>query len=68
MKHTYKLLIGLTSIALVSAVLYLARKDQTLKKRTQQVADEGYETAYDILYLAIRKGLFGATNNDPQLP
>jgi hypothetical protein len=50
MRHSFKFILGLASIALVGTVIYLASKKQTLKKRAQEVADEGYETAYDILY------------------
>jgi hypothetical protein len=58
MRHSYKWVLGITSIALVGAVMiYFARKDQTIKKRAQEVADEGYETAYDILYPLDRRRL-----------
>jgi hypothetical protein len=55
MKQSLRILIGLTSIALFGVVIYFAKKDQTLKRRSQEVADEGYETAYDVLYPMVKR-------------
>lgn len=50
MRRNYTLIIAFTSIAALGAILYFSRKSVVIKKRTIEVADEGYETAYDILF------------------
>jgi hypothetical protein len=48
-----KLILGLTAIGAISAVLLLANRQKAKKKKQQMlddIADEGYETAGDILY------------------
>jgi hypothetical protein len=46
------LLFGASSIAAVALVVYLAgkRKRSNRNRRLNRIADEGYETAQDILY------------------
>lgn len=59
MKNNYKILLGLTSVAAVGVLILFTQKRKTkiVSKRRQEVADEGYEFAYDILYpLKTRRG------------
>lgn len=49
MKLTYKIAAGLSLVAAAGVVLYLARKSRT-RRMLSQIADEGYETAQDILF------------------
>jgi hypothetical protein len=47
-----KVLITLTSLVAFGAILYITRKNRVEKERERildLVADEGYETAYDII-------------------
>ena len=52
MKNSYKILLGVATIAAIGTFIYIAQnhKNQASKRRSQQVADEGYEFAYDVLY------------------
>lgn len=52
MKNSYRILLGVASLAAVGVIIILAQrgKNETMRKRTQEVADEGYELAYDVLY------------------
>ncbi len=49
MKKTNKLLIGVGLVALAGIIIYTSRRYQ-INKRYSKIADEGYETAHDILY------------------
>jgi hypothetical protein len=49
MKRTFRILAGITAVAIVGMVIYRKRNRNTghmLKK----VSDEGYETAHDVLF------------------
>lgn len=48
-KSDSKLIIGLAAIAAFGLILLLTNKEKK-KKRLQKVAEEGYETASDILF------------------
>ncbi len=50
MKLTFKLALGLSIIAATSVAFYCARRSTNTKQMLNQIADEGYETAYDILF------------------
>jgi hypothetical protein len=50
MRNSFKLIVGLTSLAAIGVAIYFARKDRVIRTRHEVVSDEGYETAYDILY------------------
>ena len=49
MKRTNKLLIGVGIAALAGFIIYAMRRDQSNRKLAR-IADEGYETANDILF------------------
>ena len=49
MKTTKKLLYGVAAVAFTSLLVYITRSANT-KRRKAQVADEGYETAADLLH------------------
>jgi hypothetical protein len=52
MKHRQILIIGITSVLAVGVALYIAgktKKDRMLQ-RLDKIADEGYETAGDVLF------------------
>jgi hypothetical protein len=49
MKTTKKLIYGVAAIAFTSLLVYATRRANT-KRRIAEVADEGYETAADLLY------------------
>ena len=45
-----KLLLTVTSLVAIGAIIYFSRKNRLERERIlEQVADEGYETAYDII-------------------
>lgn len=48
-KSTTKILIGIGIAAATGFIIYAVRRQQS-NKRYARVADEGYETAHDILY------------------
>ena len=51
MKNRYKLIIGITSLAAVGLIVYInTSKKIKSEKMLDQIADEGYETAGDILF------------------
>jgi len=52
MKNREKILIGISTIVVASLVILLAGKNKKLKslERLDRIAEEGYETAGDILY------------------
>ena len=49
MKLSYKIVTGLSFVAAAGIILYMARKSRT-KRMLNQISDEGYETAQDILF------------------
>jgi len=49
MKTTKKLIYGVAAIAFTSLLVYATRRANT-KRRIAEVADEGYETAADLLH------------------
>lgn len=49
MKKTLRILIGLTAVAVVGMVIYRKRNRNT-GVMLDRVADEGYETAHDVMY------------------
>ncbi len=49
MKTTNKLIYGVAAIAFTSVLVYATRRANT-KRRIAEVADEGYETAADLLH------------------
>lgn len=56
-----KVLIGVASLTTIGLVIYLSFKKQARKQQAQiseRVSDEGYETAYDVLY-PLKKNRFG---------
>lgn len=53
MKLTYKIALGISAATAAGIVLYFVRRsyaDTNRKQMLIQVAEEGYETAYDILF------------------
>lgn len=55
MKHTWKIIFGITVIALAGIVIYKNR-DRNTGYMLSQVSDEGYETAHDVLFPDRRSG------------
>ena len=49
MKNTSKITIALAAVGAAAIVIYAARRIET-KRRLIRVADEGYETAHEILF------------------
>ncbi len=49
MKKTLRILVGLTAVAVVGIVIYRKRSKNTVEM-LERVADEGYETAHDVMY------------------
>jgi hypothetical protein len=49
MKTSTKITLGMAAIALTGALVYVTRSYNT-RKRLLHIANEGYETAHDILY------------------
>ena len=49
MKISNKILLGVTAVAVAGFVVYVANRKRT-QQMLDQVADEGYETAHDILF------------------
>lgn len=49
MKKTNQVLLGVGAVAAIALVVYAFRRHQS-NKRYQRVADEGYETAHDVLF------------------
>ena len=50
MKKTNKILLGIAAVAAVGFVVYALRSRRQTAIRHARVADEGYETAHDILF------------------
>ena len=66
MKKEQKLIYGITAIAVSGLLIYAIRKGNT-KKRMVEVADEGYETAADVLHPKTNKR-FKKLHYGPVLP
>ena len=66
MKKSTKALYGAAAIALTGLIIYAVRSSNT-KKRIKQVADEGYETAADVLHPKTNKR-FKNLHYGPVLP
>ncbi len=49
MKRNTRILLGLAAIATLALITYGVKK-QTSKRMLKEVADEGYETAHDVLF------------------
>ncbi len=49
MRRSTKIVFGISAVAVAGLIVYAARGEKT-KRMLKQVADEGYETAHDILY------------------
>ena len=49
MKKTFRILAGITAVAIVATVIYRRKKRNTVHI-LKQVSDEGYETAHDVLF------------------
>ena len=49
MKNSSKLIVGIGAIAAVALVVYTVRRHQS-NRRHLRVAEEGYETAHDVLF------------------
>ncbi len=49
MKLSNKIVFGLAAAVAAAIVVYIARRSDT-KRMLNQIADEGYETAHDILF------------------
>jgi hypothetical protein len=50
MKITNKILIGIGFATGVGLIIYLVRNRRKINKMSQEVAEQGYETAHDILF------------------
>ena len=49
MKTSNKILLGVAAVALAGLVVYAANRKKT-HQMLEQIADEGYETAHDVLF------------------
>ena len=49
MKKTFRILAGITALAVVGMIIYRKRSRNT-GNMLKNVSDEGYETAHDVLY------------------
>ncbi len=59
MKKSEKILITVASFAVLGFIIYVAQKKKK-EKKLDSIADEGYETAEDVLYpLRGSKRVFG---------
>lgn len=65
MTKNQKILAGVGALVLTGIIIFSVRRKQS-KKRQQQISDEGYETAHDVLYPTKRKGY--KTHYGPVLP
>ncbi len=54
MKAANKIIIGLAAVALAGLVIYASNRNKT-RQMLSQIADEGYETAHDILFPEVEK-------------
>lgn len=67
MKKTNKFLLGVAAAAAIGFVIYALRSHRQTMRRHAQVADEGYETAHDILFPG-QKGRSRKMHFGPVLP
>ncbi|RYY56220.1 MAG: hypothetical protein EOO09_07555 [Chitinophagaceae bacterium] len=65
MTKNQKIIAGVGALVLTGIIIFSFRRRQS-KKRQQQVSDEGYETAHDVLYPSKRMGY--KTHYGPVLP
>jgi len=49
MKTSNKILLGVAAVAVAGLVVYAASRKKS-KRMLDQIADEGYETAHDVLF------------------
>ena len=49
MKTSNKILLGVAAVAVAGLVVYAANRKKT-HRMLEQIADEGYETAHDVLF------------------
>ncbi|MFC4263504.1 hypothetical protein ACFOWM_11475 [Ferruginibacter yonginensis] len=66
MKTSKKLIYATAAVALTGLIIYAIRKKNT-KNRVAQVADEGYETAADVLH-PTKNSRFKKLHYGPVLP
>ncbi|MEP7107983.1 MAG: hypothetical protein ABI760_08370 [Ferruginibacter sp.] len=50
MKLSQKIALGIAVVAAAGIVVYIERRRSNTKRKLNQIADEGYETAHDILF------------------
>ena len=50
MKTTKKILVGLGFATVVGLIIYMVRQHRKVKRMSEEVAEQGYETAQDILF------------------
>lgn len=50
MKRTIKILLSFTAVAITGILIYKKRSEVCNGHMLRQVADEGYETAHDVLF------------------
>ena len=50
MKTSNKILLGVAAVAVAGIVVYAATHSKKTNRMREQVADEGYETAHDVLF------------------
>ena len=58
MRRNNTIILGVTAMVAIGTVLYLnklKKERKTLRKQRYEVAEEGYETAFDILYPETKK-------------
>ena len=67
MKITYKIALATAIITAVIVVIKVTKNNNTERQLTR-IADEGYETAHDILYPAERFGPNKRVHYGPVLP
>lgn len=65
MKKSTKILLGVAALAAVGATAFIISQ-QKRRRRLKHVADEGYETAHDVLYP--RKSVSPRLKYGPVLP
>lgn len=67
MKKTNKVLLGVAAAATIGFIVYALKSRRDSARRHAQVADEGYETAHDILF-PNTKGRHSKLRFGPVLP
>jgi hypothetical protein len=56
MKLSRKILTGISFATIVGLVVYLVRRYKEAQRMSEQIAEQGYETAHDILFPLKSKG------------